>query len=197
MGNSKFKYSLIVEGKNEVLLFNELKDSIYQARTLSRCRKHCTKIQNFTKEIIEDNNIEDVCCVKIFIFDVDKNDLKTMLDYRKKVIEKKNIFIINNPSLEIVLLSFFKNITKPYIKQDYLNKELKNELEKWKIQKYGKNDKYKHDGKTIYKIIDFFSKDKTDFKIKFKERLETLNKEEVNPTTNFIEIISKFEETFE
>ncbi|MDK2819971.1 MAG: RloB domain-containing protein [Mycoplasmataceae bacterium] len=186
MNSNKFKYSLITEGKMEEVFFTWLKDSsIYKNKIYSKCKSHSVSGKGTLHEKLIINSDKN-CCNKYFIFDVD-NITKEVPEKCKKSAKDKNItLIINNPCLEIILLSFFKycdqtNLTKAWI-EEKLNIELKKLS--WEL--------YNHDLKSLGKLLNNLAKSEEHQK-NFKTNLIKYKQQTNNPNSNFIDLIIMLE----
>lgn len=186
MNSNKFKYSLITEGKMEQVFFTWLKDtSIFKNKILSKCKPHSASDKGTLHERLVTNSIPG-CCNKYFIFDVD-GIAKEMPDKCKKRAKEKNItLIINNPCLEIVLLSFFKYCDQENLTKDWIEEKLNAELKKLKWAKYN------HDLKSLGELLDNLSKSE-EYQKNLKANLTKYKDQNNNPNSNFIDLIIMLE----
>lgn len=185
MKSKVFKYSLITEGKMERILFNWLKDSIYNRKDLSLCKEHSCVDEGTLNDRLIKNKSND-CCNKYFIFDVDDIEKVVLEKHIIKAKKEKVMLIINNPCLEIVLLSFFKYCDQEKIDKKWIEEKINKELKKlgWV--------KYKHDIKSLGEILEKLSKSKK-HKENFKKNLLKYKKRTINPCSNFIDLIKILE----
>ncbi len=186
MNSNKFKYSLITEGKMEQVFFTWLKDSsIFKNKIFSKCKNHSFSGKGTLHERLI-TNVDKDCCNKYFIFDVD-NIAKDIPDKCKKLANDKNIkLIINDPCLEIILLSFFKYCEQTNLEKDWIEEKLNIELKKMNWEKYN------HDLKSLGQLLNNLSKSE-EHQRNFKINLIKYKQQTNNPNSNFIDLITILE----
>ena len=186
MNSKKFKISIVTEGQMEEIFFSWLKDSsIFKNKTLSKCKihTHCIKGTPSERNIC---NKHKNCCDKYLIFDVDSIDRETIAKYKKIAKEKNVTLIINDPCLELILLSFFIYVQVEKIDKKWIEEKLNNELKKINLENYN------HNPKSLGKILDFLVTSQN-HQEQFKNNLIEYNNRTNNPKSNFIDLITILE----
>ncbi len=186
MDNRKFKISIITEGQMEEIFFSWLKDSsIFKNKTLSKCKIHSHLIKGTPSEKNMCNNSKN-CCDKYLIFDVDNIDKEVIVKYKKIAKEKNITLIINDPCLELILLSFFKYVEVEKINKKWIEDKLNIELKKINLENYD------HSPKSLGKIIEFLITSENHQK-QFRVNLIKYKENTNNPKSNFIDLIKVLE----
>ncbi len=186
MMNKNFKFSIITEGKMEGIFFSWLKDSsIFKNKTLSKCKTHTHSIKGTPSEKNICNNSKD-CCDKYLIFDVDNIDKLKIEKYIKKAKEENITLIINDPCLELILLSFFKYFEVEKIDKKWIEEKLNIELKKIDLENYD------HSPKSLGKILRFLITSEN-HQEQFRINLIKYKEKQNNPKSNFIDLIKVLE----
>lgn len=105
------KIAIFFEGETEEIFIKYLKTQILQNRILSICKKHSFRFDGgFQKEKLK--IIKGNCCELYVVIDQDDKDEQKLNEIKKIVNSNKGILIQSCPSVEIIFLSFFENLTK-------------------------------------------------------------------------------------
>ncbi len=184
---SSCKYQLLVEGEMDEIFINFIKVHYLKSRNKSICNKHSYNyIQCIHK--FESYLSNYSCCSNSRWVVCDKDELTD--DLIKKIKSTSNLnLIISYPSIEIVLASFFKEITQENIS----TKKLENIINKG-LEKHRSKIKYMHNTKFIQEFCKFLENNIYNHNIElfdiWRKNLKTLEKK---GTSNFIKLIEYFE----
>lgn len=182
--NNNCKYQLLMEGEMDKIFIEFIKIHYTKSRSKSVCRKHShysiEYIHNFESHLSKEN-----CCSGSRWLICDKDQLKDELIQKIKKTKDLNS-VISYPSIEIVLASFFEEITSNNITTNQLDKIIQSGL-----QKQGCKLKYEHNTKSMQRFCEFLLK-KINSGIfeKWRKNIQSLNKRGIS---NFIEWVEYLE----
>ncbi len=186
--NNLNAFSVECEGKCEELFITFLKDTVYKNNILRKCKRHSKCISGSIRNP-EINNEHKGCCQKFIVIDKDNLEDKKIDDCLLKCKQWEIDFIITIPCFELVLLSFFVEVsslkTKRWIDDEFYK------IFKSYDKHYDKGKKVENT-KTIIGIIK--SKMKHDDKLidQWEKRLVCLKKNNISQFIDIVDLLKNY-----